>query len=119
LFSKVILFPILFTGEQKEDEPFVFRTKLAVNQAETQPVLFCEFRRSDMTQMKATIPKTLAAESEQAIHFLTRISDELKHQRRHFDDAVVIHCIRLINDYVDEKGRESFLAENQSSSGSA
>ncbi len=58
-----------------------------------------------MIQTKATVPKTLAEESDQAIHFLTTISDALKQQRRHFDDAVVTHCIRLINDYVDEKDK--------------
>jgi hypothetical protein len=59
-----------------------------------------------MVPTKATIPKTLAAESEQTIRFLTVISDMLKHQRRHFDDAVVTHCIRLIHDYVDERNRD-------------
>lgn len=71
-----------------------------------------------MTQTKATIPNTLAEESEQAIHFLTRISDVLKHQRRHFDDAVVTHCIRLINDYVEEKNSEHSVEARQGSSGS-
>jgi hypothetical protein len=103
---------ILFIGEQKEIGYFVFRTKLALRQADSKPALFCESRRRNMIQTKATIPKTLAAESEQAIDFLTAISDTLKHQRRHFDDAVVTHCIRLINDYVDEKSRESTPVEN-------
>lgn len=71
-----------------------------------------------MVQTKATIPKTLAAESEQAINFLTLISDVLKHQRRHFDDAVVTHCIRLINDYVDEKNRENASEKDRGQSGS-
>ena len=43
------------------------------------------------------------ADSEQAVGFLNAISDQLKQQRRHFDDAVVTHCIRLIKDYVEEK----------------
>jgi hypothetical protein len=60
-----------------------------------------------MTQSKTNAPKALAAESEQAIQFLTKISDQLKSQRRHFDDAVVIHCIRLINDYMDARSREN------------
>ena len=57
-----------------------------------------------MIQTGVLTPRTLAEESEQAIRFLTNISEVLKQQRRHFDDAVVTHCIRLINDYVDEKG---------------
>lgn len=59
-----------------------------------------------MVQTKATMPKTLAVESEQAIQFLTVLSDALKHQRRHFDDAVVTHCIRLIHDYRDERTKD-------------
>ncbi len=57
-------------------------------------------------QTKMTPPKTLAQDSEQAIAFLTAISESLKLQRRHFDDAVVTHCVRLINDYVEEKRAE-------------
>jgi hypothetical protein len=57
-------------------------------------------------QTKATIPRSLVAESQQAIATLTRISELLKHQRRHFDDAVVTHCMRLINDYVQENLRD-------------
>lgn len=60
-----------------------------------------------MIQTKPNAPKSLAAESEQAIQFLIKISDLLKQQRRHFDDAVVTHCIRLINDYVEDKKRET------------
>ena len=56
-----------------------------------------------MIQTRAPIPLTLAEESEQTIQFLTTISDVLKQQRRHFDDAVVTHCIRLIKDYLDER----------------
>lgn len=57
-------------------------------------------------QMKINLPKSLTAESEQAIDFLEKISELLKHQRRHFDDAVVTHCIRLVNDYVEDNLRE-------------
>jgi hypothetical protein len=65
-----------------------------------------------MIQTKTASPKTLAAESEQAIHFLAMISDQLKQQRRHFDDAVVTHCIRLINDYVEEQDKEPSAKDN-------
>ena len=58
-----------------------------------------------MIHTKAASSKTLTAESEQAIHFLTVISDQLKQRRRHFDDAVVTHCIRLINDHMEEKSK--------------
>jgi hypothetical protein len=57
-------------------------------------------------QTKAGIPRSIVVESQQAIATLTRISELLKHQRRHFDDAVVTHCMRLINDYVQENLRE-------------
>jgi hypothetical protein len=104
-------------GEQKEVGHFVFQAKLTMSQADSKPALFCESRRSNMSQTKATIPKTLAAEAEQTINFLTIISDMLKHQRRHFDDAVVTHCIRLINDYVDEKNKETPSEESRGSGG--
>jgi len=81
----------------------IFNFKLVSFCADAKAALFCEFRRRNMTQTKATPSKTLAEESEQAIKFLTTISDQLKQQRRHFDDAVVTHCVRLINDYVDEQ----------------
>ncbi len=58
-------------------------------------------------QTKANIPRSLAVESEQAIGFLMRISELLKHQRRHFDDAVVTHCIRLVQDYVEDNVRDA------------
>jgi hypothetical protein len=60
-----------------------------------------------MIQTKMNTSKSLAMESEQAIHFLTKISTLLKQQRRHFDDAVVTHCIRLVNDYVEDGIRET------------
>lgn len=56
------------------------------------------------TKMQST--KSLALESEEAIDFLKKISELLKSQRRHFDDAVVTHCIRLMSDYVEEKAPE-------------
>jgi hypothetical protein len=70
-----------------------------------------------MVQTKTTMPKTLAVESEQAIKFLTVISDTVKHQRRHFDDAVVTHCIRLIHDYVDERSSDSPVGDGPGSAG--
>jgi hypothetical protein len=71
-----------------------------------------------MIQTKTNSPKAMTAESEHAIHFLTKISDLLKQQRRHFDDAVVTHCIRLIHDYVEEKNRENAADNKQGDSGS-
>ena len=55
------------------------------------------------TKMKLSTP--LPLESEQVKAFLTKISQSLKQQRRHFDDAVVTHCIRLIEDYFEEKNQ--------------
>jgi hypothetical protein len=59
-----------------------------------------------MTQTKSNLPKSLKSEPEQAIAFLEKISATLKRERRNFDDAVVIHCIRLIRDYAAEDIRE-------------
>jgi hypothetical protein len=58
-------------------------------------------------QTKVNILRSLALESEQSIGFLMRISELLKHQHRHFDDAVVTHCIRLVQDYVDDNVRDT------------
>lgn len=58
-------------------------------------------------QTKMQLTKSLTLESEQAIDFLKKISELLKNQRRHFDDAVVTHCIRLISDYVEESTRDA------------
>jgi hypothetical protein len=91
----------VFGGEQKQAEQFVFPTKLAPRQADSKPPRSCEFRRTPMVQTKASISRQMAVESEQAIQFLTDVSNLLKHQRRHFDDAVVTHCIRLIHEYRD------------------
>jgi len=44
----------------------------------------------------------LSVESQHAIVLLGKISEILKEQHRHFDDAVVTHCIRLIHDYVQD-----------------
>ena len=72
-----------------------------------------------MVQTKTTFLKTLAVETEQAIRLLTTISDQLKLRRRHFDDAVVTHCIRLINDHVDEVSKDTPAEGSQGSGGSA
>jgi hypothetical protein len=58
-------------------------------------------------QTKVKIPLSMTRESEQAIGFLMRISELLKHQRRHFDDAVVTHCIRLVQDYVEDNAKDA------------
>jgi hypothetical protein len=71
-----------------------------------------------MPTTKTNPSKALAADSEQAIAFLTEISDLLKRQRRHFDDAVVTHCIRLINEYVEEKSLETRMAGKPSTGAS-
>jgi hypothetical protein len=55
---------------------------------------------------KVNDPKPMTAEAELAIAYLERISELLKHQRRHFDDAVVVHCIRLVQDYVEDNLHE-------------
>jgi hypothetical protein len=101
------LFQFLFGGEQKLTEQSHFRTKLALRQVDSKPTRSCAVRRTPMVQTKASIPKIMAEESEHAIQFLAAISNALKHQRRHFDDAVVTHCIRLIHEYVDEKMGET------------
>jgi hypothetical protein len=57
-------------------------------------------------QTKMRISKSLTSESDHAIDFLVKISELLRIQRRHFDDAVVTHCIRLIKDYVEDNARD-------------
>ena len=56
---------------------------------------------------KFSSPRTLSVESQQAIVLLEKISEILKLQHRHFDDAVVTHCIRLIHDYVQDMLKDS------------
>jgi hypothetical protein len=68
------------------------------------------FRRHAM-QTKMQPSKSLTQESEQATDFLKKISESLKNQRRHFDDAVVTHCIRLINDFVEESAGDVASAQ--------
>jgi hypothetical protein len=67
---------------------------------------------------KMPLTKSLALESEQAIAFLKNISELLKNQRRHFDDAVVTHCIRLINDHAEESARAAAPAQQGTTGGS-
>ena len=55
-----------------------------------------------MATTKTNPTKALAADPDQAVVLLTKMSDLLKQHRRHFDDAVVAHCIRLIGEYVEE-----------------
>ena len=53
------------------------------------------------------VPKSLATESQQVIEFFGSVSEHLRSQNRHFDDAVVNHCIRLIAEYADHTIREA------------
>lgn len=55
---------------------------------------------------KVNPPRSIAAESDQTIVYLERISELLKHQRRHFDDAVVMHCIHLVREYLQDNLQE-------------
>jgi hypothetical protein len=68
------------------------------------------------TKMQSTKPLTM--ESELVIDFLKKISELLKTQRRHFDDAVVTHCIRLINDYAEGKAGDTVPIKKAATSGS-
>lgn len=68
-------------------------------------------------QTKMQFTKSLTQESEQAIDFLKKISELLKSQRRHFDDAVVTHCIRLISDYVDENASDAASGQQGTAGG--
>jgi len=47
---------------------------------------------------RALSTDALSQQSEQAIAVLRRLSATLKLQHRHFDDAVILHCISLIKD---------------------
>lgn len=59
------------------------------------------------------VPKSLATESQQVIDFFGSVSERLRSQNRHFDDAVVNHCIRLISEHAEHTLRE--LANGTSS----
>jgi hypothetical protein len=96
------IFAFLFAHEQKRLGKSALHSKLHVV-ARIQP--FCELNRRIATQTKMQLAKSLTLESEQTIDFLKKNSELLKNQRRHFDDAVVTHCIRLINDYAEESTR--------------
>jgi ubiquinone/menaquinone biosynthesis C-methylase UbiE len=60
--------------------------------------------------MKARAPKPLTKESQQAVEFLSRVSEQLKLQHRHFDDAVVSRSIRLAREYAEACIREAAAA---------
>ena len=44
-------------------------------------------------------PRLESADSARAVELLIHLSGLLKRQQRHFDEAVVAHCVQLINDY--------------------
>jgi hypothetical protein len=69
--------------------------------------LYAKSNSRNAMQTKVNIPISMAHESEQVIGFLMRISELLKHQRRHFDDAVVTHCIRLVQDFAEDNARDA------------
>lgn len=62
--------------------------------------------------MKVRVSKPLSKESQQATEYLSRVSDLLKLQHRHFDDAVVSHSIRLAREYAEARIRDA-MAGNQ------
>jgi hypothetical protein len=113
-----IIRSFLSTVEQKGIVISSIRTKLDTSHAATSPAFCSDPKRKYMPSTKTNPSKALAADAEQAIAFLTVISDLLKRQRRHFDDAVVTHCVRLINEYVEEKSLETKTADRPSSGGS-
>jgi hypothetical protein len=98
---------ILFVREQWQINKRTLPSKLRICWTETVSVIYAPSNSRNAMQTKVNIPRSLAFESEQAIGFLMRISELLKHQRRHFDDAVVTHCIRLVQDYVEENIRDT------------
>jgi hypothetical protein len=60
-------------------------------------------------QSKTQLAKPKLLDTEQVIDFLKGISELLKNQHRHFDDAVVSHCIRLVSDYKEDSKQEAIL----------
>jgi hypothetical protein len=59
-------------------------------------------------KLNAAAPST--TQSVHAIALLTQLSDVLKRQQRHFDEAVVTHSIELVTDYV-ESGLQDLTAQ--------
>jgi hypothetical protein len=57
--------------------------------------------------MKVRVSKPLSKESQQAVEYLSRVSELLKLQHRHFDDAVVSHSIRLAREYAEARIRDA------------
>lgn len=51
--------------------------------------------------------------STSAIELLTQLGSALKRQQRHFDDAVVTHCMQLIQDYREGRMQEHSVREPQ------
>lgn len=60
---------------------------------------------------KSSTPQPLGPEPMQAIALLTHLGGALKRQRRHFDEAVVTHCVQLIQEYVQGSGQENRVQE--------
>jgi len=57
--------------------------------------------------MKVRASKPLSKESQQAVEYLSRVSELLKLLHRHFDDAVVTHSIRLAREYAETRIRDA------------
>jgi hypothetical protein len=55
---------------------------------------------------KSNIPQPSNPVSLQAIELLTHLGEALKRQQRHFDEAVVTHCVQLIHEYVQGSASE-------------
>lgn len=53
------------------------------------------------------VSKSKAPESQLVVEFFGRVSERLRSQNRHFDDAVANHCIRLILEYADNCHRDA------------
>ena len=60
---------------------------------------------------KSNIPQPSNPVSLQAIELLTHLGGALKRQRRHFDEAVVTHCVQLIQEYVQGSAPEHRVQE--------
>ena len=76
-----------------------------VQQHDCSPV---SIQQCDIQEMR--VPKSSASEAQQVVEFFSRVSERLKSQNRHFDDAVANHCIRLICEHANSSKSDAINA---------
>ena len=62
---------------------------------------------------KLNAPLTETSEAARAIALLTQLGGLLKREQRHFDEAVVTHCLQLIHDFQEGRMQQYSAQEPQ------